>query len=105
MRRALLCGTAMLMLLSGCSSDGGEENGAPSEITGVVIDIDASSLDDVEGFTLRSEGRNYEILIDPDVEYGFPLGHLAEHRSTADPVKVELEEREGELFARSIEDV
>jgi hypothetical protein len=46
----------------------------------------------------------YEILIDDSVNYGFPLGHIEEHRKTAAPVEVEIVERDGKLYARSILD-
>ncbi len=88
------------MALIACAGD----EPAPTELTGVILEIESEGLDDVRSFTLRSEGETYEILIDPELDYGFPLSHLNSHRATADPVVVDLEERDGELFALSIED-
>ncbi len=93
---------ALALSLVGC--DGAEPSSAPDQVTGVIVEIESVSLEDVESFTLRSEGDVYEILIDPEIEYGFPLSHLNVHRTSAEPVVVELDERDGELYALSIED-
>jgi hypothetical protein len=81
-----------------------EDGGAPQELTGPIIDIDSESLGDVRSFTLKSGDQTYEILIDPHVDYGFALSHLNEHRLNGAPVRVELLERGGRLFAQSIVD-
>jgi hypothetical protein len=88
--------------LMGACSDGSTEGGPT--LTGVIVAIDAESLGDVESFELRSEESDYTILIDPEVEYEFPLGHLSEHLRSSEPVRVETEERDGEYYAQSIED-
>ncbi|MFN2526774.1 MAG: hypothetical protein ABR505_11025 [Actinomycetota bacterium] len=91
------------LLLAACASEP-PPAAAPDELTGVIVEIDARGLDDVRSFTLRSEGETYEILIDDEIDYGFPLSHLNAHRAGADPVLVDLEERDGGLYALSIED-
>ena len=91
-----------LLCLGACGS--GDEGGAPSSVEGVIIDIESEGFDDVRSFTLKAGDRTYEIRIDPEVTYGFALSHLNAHRVGGDPVVVELEEREGDLFATSIED-
>lgn len=91
------------MLLVACG--GAADEGAPSELTGVIVDVTSSGLNQVSSFELRAEGTNHAIHIDDDVDYGFPLGHLQEHVASAEPVRVELEERDGELFALTIEDL
>lgn len=68
------------------------------------MDIEAEGIGDVRSFTVKSGAQTYEILIDPHVDYGFPLGHLNEHRISGDPVRVELVERDGRLYAQSIVD-
>jgi hypothetical protein len=73
-------------------------------MTGVVLDVESRTITDVRAFTMRSEGEECEILIDPDRDYGFALPHLNEHRVSADPVTVKAEVRDGELVALSIED-
>ena len=77
----------------------------PDQLEGVVTDIQSEGLDDVTSFKLRSEGETYEIFIDPDIDYGFRLGHLQAHLVGAHPVIVELEQRAGKLYATSIVDV
>ena len=81
-----------------------QQGGAPEELTGPIIDIDSEGLGDVRSFTVKSDEQTYEILIDPQVDYGFPMGHLNEHRLSGAPVRVELLERDGRLFALSILD-
>lgn len=83
------------------SSELGE---APEQVTGPIVDIESEGLGDVHSFTVKSGAQTYEILIDPDVDYGFPLGHLNEHRISGDPVSVELVERDGRLYAQTIVD-
>lgn len=70
----------------------------------MIVEIDSQGLGDVRAFTVKEGDELYEINIDPDIDYRFNLGHLNEHRATAEPVRVELEERGDELVARSIED-
>ena len=91
-----------------CSGDddgGGSDNGgSPSELTGLVVEIDSEGFNEVTSFVLRSEGENYTIYIDATADYGFPLEHLFAHRAGAEPVRVELDERAGKLYATAIED-
>ncbi len=57
---------------------------------GVVVDVESSSLTDVQGFTLRgSDGRETRYRIGR-LENGdaFPPGHLVEHQATSEPVRV-----------------
>ncbi|HVL65220.1 MAG TPA: hypothetical protein VM573_08650 [Actinomycetota bacterium] len=92
------------MLLAACG--GGEETpAAPAVIEGVILDIESESLGEVESFTLKDGDRTFEIFIDPEVDYGFPLSHLNEHMVSSEPVRCELEERDGKLYAQTIEDV
>lgn len=58
--------------------------------TGVVVDVDAVSLTEVLGFTLRtSDGRTVEFLVGPLENPGeFPPSHLAAHRADGVPVRV-----------------
>lgn len=76
----------------------------PDQVTGVLIDIVSSEIDDIQSFTLKDGDMQYDIFIAEDVEYGFPLGHLQEHLQMADPVTVDLEQRDGKLYALTIED-
>lgn len=103
--RALRLLALSLMLaasLAGCSKE--ESVGAPEQVTGVLTDVDSQGIGDIRGFTLKDGDEVYEIAIDLNVEYDFDLGHLQEHLSGSLPVTVELEERDGVLYAQTIED-
>ncbi len=104
--RLFLCGL-LLTIGAACSRDepSAPENPDRSQVlTGVIVAIDGEGIEDVDSFTLRVDGTNHKILIDPGHEYGFALGHLHAHLQGAEPVEVTYEEREGELVALSIED-
>ena len=89
-----------LLALTGC---GGDE-AAPAEVVGVIVLVQEASNGEVESFEVDSEGETFTIYIAPEVDYGFPLGHLHEHESTGDPVRCVLEEREDRLYALEILD-
>ena len=92
-----------LILGVACGGDG-EEAEAPSQLTGIITDIDGETIAEIQGFTLKADDETYEIRIADDIEYDFPLSHLHEHLVGAEPVEVDLEERDDELYALSIED-
>jgi hypothetical protein len=83
---------------------GANDASAPSEIAGVVVDVEAQGLGDVTSFELRSQGESYEIFIDPQATYSFPPSHLSDHLASSEPVRVGITERNGRLYASSIED-
>ncbi|HVF54284.1 MAG TPA: hypothetical protein VNC78_11875 [Actinomycetota bacterium] len=100
---------ATLLLMAGCGTkeavDQPDDRASiPSSVTGVITDIDSEAIDEVRSFTLKDGDNVYEVNIADDVEYGFPLGHLNAHMTGAEPVTVELEDRDGTLVALSIED-
>lgn len=104
-RRILIALVLSASIAIACGDDGGTEaETAPSELTGVIVEIDSASIEDVNSFVLRADGEEYTIYIDDTVDYGFPLGHLNEHRTGAISTLVELEERDGKLYAQSILD-
>lgn len=79
---------------------------APRTEVGVVIDVDAISLTNVRGFTIRtSDGRTVEFRVGR-LENGaqFPPGHLAEHQATAVPIAVTYRDENGERVAIRLED-
>lgn len=83
-----------------CASGNGERR----EIAGVVVDVESEGLGNVTSFDVRSEGTSYEIFIDPGATYSFPPSHLSDHLASSEPVRVGLTERDGRLYATSIED-
>ena len=70
-------------------------------VTGAIVAVDAGSLSDVRGFTLRTaQGELLEFSL-ARLENGadFPPGHLAEHQATAEQVIVQFEVVDGVRFA------
>ena len=107
MRNALVCLLLIVVTIGACGGDDPAPAAIaspPDQVTGVLIDIVSSEIDDIQSFTLKDGDVQYDIFIADDVEYGFPLGHLQEHLQMADPVTVDLEQRDGKLYALTIED-
>lgn len=75
----------------------------PSRLVGTILEVREED-GRVVSFTLEARGRRWEIGIADDVDYGFDLAHLHEHRDTGDPVDVRLERREDRLVALRIDD-
>jgi hypothetical protein len=79
----------------------------PSQLTGTVIAVDAASLTKVNSFTLKAGDDRHEIFIDPEVDYsssGFVPQHLRDHVISGIRVMVEVERREGRLYAIAMKD-
>jgi hypothetical protein len=76
----------------------------PPSVTGLITSIDRSDRGGITGFTVEAEGERYDIRIDPGRDYGFDLEHLEEHRAQSDPVRVTIEERDGQAYAFEILD-
>ena len=111
MKKLMVALVMASLLVVGCGNDDRtrpeNQNSAappPSTITGVITEVDSSGLTEVKSFTLSVEGEIYKIFLADDIELGFPPAHLNEHKTTGDPVKVDLEERSGKLYATSIAD-
>ena len=108
MHRKVFCLLIVAVLLAACGGDDGNGTDAtenpPDEVTGVIVNIDAELLGEVESFDLKDGETIYKLYIDPDIEYPFPLGHLHQHLQTADPVRCEVELRGDKLYAQTIED-
>ena len=88
------------LLLTACAS----EPEIPSSVTGLITSIERSDAGGIAGFTVEARGQPHDVRIDPGRDYGFDLEHLEEHRAQALPVRVTLEEREGEAYAVEILD-
>ena len=73
---------------------------------GVVVRVEATGLDEVQGFTVRTaDGRTVRFrlgVLENGVE--FPPGHLVEHQATAQPVRVFYVTEDGEPVAIRLED-
>ena len=74
--------------------------------TGVVITVDAVSLGDVRGFTLRTtDGRSVPFTLGAlQNAAAFPPSHLAEHQATSTPIVVTYREEAGGRLAIRLED-
>ncbi len=78
----------------------------PRTEIGVVVAVDAASLTDVRGLTIRTtDGRTVQFRVGR-LENGaeFPPGHLAEHKATAVPIIVTYRDENGEHVALRLED-
>ena len=86
-----------------------DASGAPipdSPVAGIVVDITSAGLNQVTGFTLRTNtGETIQFMIGT-LENGdeFPPGHLKEHQAAASPVLVFFREANGQLVVYRIED-
>jgi hypothetical protein len=76
------------------------------QMTGVVVAVDATSLSDVRGFTLRRPGGELVEFSLRELENGtdFAPGHLAEHQATSEPVRVIFRSQDAERLALRLED-
>ena len=109
MVKVIVCALLIALVLGACGEEDAPSNAggaeAPDEVTGVITAIEAHKGKHVTAFTLESdEGETYDISIAADVDYGFDLTHLIEHRDEELPVSVSLEERSGTLYALTIDD-
>lgn len=90
---------------SNASEGGNEPVDPPSQAEGLITEIRPEE-GDPETLVLETEtDGSLEVTIADDIDYGFDLNHLHEHMDGDLPVRVELEERDGQAVALSIEDV
>jgi hypothetical protein len=74
-------------------------------VDGVVIDVDAEGLTDVNDFTIRTaDGAELTFGVGSLRAGSFGPGHLAEHAATAEPVRVTFEVEGERLVAVKLED-
>ena len=85
----VLTGTAVILSSGTTVREPGGPPGAQSMV-GVVVGVDSAGLAHVRGFTLRSDTGETVTFIIGDLENGaqFPPGHLVEHQSTAQRIRV-----------------
>ena len=103
--RLILGALLALLVLGACSDDpAGDAGPAPKEVTGPVTKVDSESLGEVTSFEVTQDGEVYVVLIDPEINYGFALSHINEHLASGDPVRVGIDERDGQLYATEIAD-
>ncbi len=78
-------------------------------MTGVLLDVQASGLQKLDEFTLRTDdGREMTFSVDPNFNQGasHPMtpGHMREHMALASPVIVTYRDEGGKLVALSASD-
>ena len=74
--------------------------------SGVIVGVDRPASTKVQGFTLRTTDQASLPFEIGDLENGaeFPPGHLVEHQSTAQPVRVWYRTEDGDQVAIRLED-
>jgi hypothetical protein len=77
-----------------------------SPVDGIVIGVDASSLSDVQGFTLRTSGRVglYFVLGVLENAAEFSPSHLAEHQVSSEAIRVWFRIDNGQRLVYRLED-
>lgn len=106
--RGVVVGLGLLVALGALAIVVATSFGRPTDRAevGIVVNVDAVSLTDVRGFTLRTpDGRTVVFRIGA-LENGaeFPPGHLGEHVATATPIRVTFRDEGGGLVAVRLED-
>ncbi len=98
---------AAAMLLGGTSVR--EPDGPPGvqSMIGVVVGVDSAGLARVRGFTLRTDTGESVAFVIGDLQNGaeFPPGHLVEHQSTAQRIRVSYRTEGATKVAVRLEDV
>ena len=79
-------------------------------VRGVLLDVEAPSIQKVDGFTLRTDqGEELHFATAPDFNQGvahlMTPGHMRQHMALGDPVEVSYREDNGHLVALSAVDV
>jgi hypothetical protein len=76
------------------------------EATGIVVSVEATSLSNVQGFSIRTlDGQTIDFRIGRLENASiFPPGHLAEHKVSLVPIRVTYVERDGAREVVRIED-
>jgi hypothetical protein len=74
--------------------------------TGIVVAVEASSLSDVQGFSIRTaDGRTVDFRVGTiENPTQFPPGHLAEHKVSLVPIRVTFVQESGGPVAVRLED-
>jgi hypothetical protein len=72
-------------------------------VRGLITDIEVRDGRTV-AITVGSGDESTRLLTPADIDYGFDLAHLREHRDNEEPVSVKVQERDGEKVALIIED-
>jgi hypothetical protein len=105
--RTLVVASIVCALAAAACGSGGSTKTA----TGIVFDVESSSLTKLDGFSLQTDDNQTLVFgVAPeadrqDPQNGFVPGHLREHALTATRVQIDYREDGDELLALRIEDV
>ncbi len=107
--RLVLAG-ALFAAMAGVACGGNGAADGAKTVTGVVTNVDASSLTKLNGFTLHTDDdRTLVFKVAPDADRdpqnGFVAGHLRTHALAASKVKIFYREENGQLLALRLEDL
>ena len=105
-RAAALLGIAALVVLAVAAASLGVGSARREVDTGIVVAVQATSLSDVQGFSIRTaDGRTVDFRVSTlENAATFPPGHLAEHRVSLAPIRVTFVREGGANRAVRIED-
>ncbi len=86
------------------------DGGGTKTVIGVVTNVDASSLTQLNSFTLHTDDDRTLVFklasdADRDPQNGFVAGHLRTHSLGATKVKIFYREEGGQLLAFRLEDI
>jgi hypothetical protein len=99
-------GIALAAVLCACA-----QAAPPTQtVEGVLLDVEAPSIQKVDGFTLRTDnGEELHFTTAPDFNQGvahlMTPGHMRQHMALGDPVEVTYRSDNGSLVALSAVDV
>ncbi len=102
-----LVAVAVIVVVAGLAASGVLGGPRRQLATGIVVAVEATSLSDVTGFSIRTrDGQTVDFRISGPTENGstFAPGHLAEHKVTLAPIQVTYVDRAGGHVALRIED-
>lgn len=96
----------MSVMFGACQPPASAGAPATSPITGVVVHVESTGLNQVTSFDLRTtDGEVYTFelsRLEPDSQ--FPPGHLTEHQAGAEPIRVHFTVDGQTIFAARLED-
>src|SRR5215470_7739539 len=108
-----LIGLALIALVCACStpaSTPATTAASPQTARGVLLDVEAPSIQKVDSFTLRTDdGQEMHFVTAPNFNQGvshlMTPGHMRQHMALADPVEVTYRDDNGTLVALTAVDV
>ena len=104
----LVLGLSFVALACGDGGDGGDGGDSERSVEGVILDVESSSLVDLDSFSLRTnDGETILFVPDPDASTdpgeAIFAGHLLGHMQAAEQVTVHYREEGGVFLATRIE--